>query len=44
MRSRNDKGAVAHSIQQIAVNLGTARVDVPEGASLEWVTEGDSSL
>jgi hypothetical protein len=34
VRSRNDKGTVAYGIQQIAVNLGTARVNVPEGTSL----------
>jgi hypothetical protein len=44
VRSRNDKGTIAYSIQQIAVNLGTARVNVSEGTSLERVTEGDSSL
>jgi hypothetical protein len=44
VRSRNDKGTVAHGIQQIAVYLGTARVNVSERASLEGVAKSDSSL
>jgi len=42
--SRNDKGTVADSIQDVAVDLGTARVNVSEGASLEWVAESKSNL
>jgi len=42
--SRNDKGTVAYSIQDVAVDLGTARVNVSEGASLERVAESKSNL
>jgi len=44
MSSRDDKGTVADSIQDVAVDLGTARVNVSEGASLERVAESKSNL
>lgn len=42
--SRDDKSTVADGIQNIAVDLGTARVNVSERASLERVTESKSNL
>jgi hypothetical protein len=44
VRSRDDKSTIADSIQQVTVNLSTARVDVPERDSLEGVAEGEGSL
>ena len=44
MSSGDDKGTVADGVQDIAVHLGAARVDVSEGASLERITKGKSSL
>lgn len=44
MSSRDDKGTVADGIQDVAVHLSTARVDVSERASLERVTESKSNL
>lgn len=42
--SRDDKSAIADGIQNIAVHLGTTRVNVSEGASLERVAKSKSSL
>jgi hypothetical protein len=44
VRSRNDKSTIADSIQQVAIHLSTARIDVSERDSLEGVTEGEGSL
>ena len=44
MSSGDDKGTVADGVQDIAVHLGAARVDVSERHSLERVTEGKSDL
>jgi hypothetical protein len=44
VRSRNDESTIADSIQQVAIHLSTARIDVSERDSLEGVTEGEGSL
>jgi hypothetical protein len=42
--SRDDKSTIADGVQDIAVHLGTTRVNISEGASLERVAKGKSSL